>query len=44
MKRPRGAWLQSVDTAPINAYSLDREVERRKLLSAGEDDGTERDI
>lgn len=36
---------ESIDAAPINAYSLDREVERRKLLAAGEeDDGPELDI
>jgi hypothetical protein len=28
---------ESIDSAPINAYSLEREVERRRLLSAGDD-------
>jgi hypothetical protein len=32
---------ESIDSAPVNAYSLDREVERRKLLAAGDEDGGE---
>jgi len=36
---------ESIDAAPINAYSLDREILRRKALTEGdEDDGAELDI
>ena len=36
---------ESIDAAPVNSYSIDREIERRKMLVAGdEDEGSDLDI
>ena len=35
---------ESIDAAPINAYSLEREVERRKALTDGEEDEGDLDV
>lgn len=35
---------ESIDAAPINSYSLDREIERRKLLTPGDDSDDDDDM
>lgn len=35
---------ESIDTSPVNAYSLDREIQRRKALTDGEEDDSDLDV